>query len=96
MVDFEFAGAVFEWRGPAPFHFVRVPDDIAAEIKILAPTLTYGWGVIPAEVTIGGTTVTTSLFPKDGGYLVPIKDAVRKPESIALGDVVDLTLRLGR
>ena len=92
----EFTGDVFEWRGPAPFHFVRVPDDIAAEIKILAPTLTYGWGVIPAEVTIGNTTVTTSLFPKDGGYLVPIKDAVRKPESIALGDVVDLTLRLGR
>ncbi len=92
----EFSGDVFEWRGPAPFHFVRVPDDIAAEIKILAPTLTYGWGVIPAEVTIGNTTVTTSLFPKDGGYLVPIKDALRKPESIALGDVVDLTLRLGR
>lgn len=92
----EFTGDVFEWRGPAPFHFVRVPDDIAAEIKILAPTLTYGWGVIPAEVTIGNTTVTTSLFPKDGGYLVPIKDALRKPESIALGDVVDLTLRLGR
>lgn len=95
-MQIEFTGDVFEWRGPAPFHFVRVPDDIAAEIKILAPPLTYGWGVIPAEVTIGGTTVTTSLFPKDGGYLVPIKDALRKPESIALGDVVDLTLRLGR
>lgn len=74
---------------------MRVPDEIAVEIKILAPTLTYGWGVIPADVTIGNTTVTTSLFPKDGGYLVPIKDTLRKPESIALGDVVDLTLRLG-
>ncbi len=96
MVDFEFSGDVFEWRGPSPFHFVRVPDDIAAEITILAPTLTYGWGVIPAEVTVGATTVTTSLFPKDGGYLVPLKDALRKPEGINLGDVVDLTLRLGR
>jgi hypothetical protein len=95
-VQVEFSGDVFEWRGPAPFHFVRVPDEIAAEIKILAPTLTYGWGVIPAEATIGSTTVTTSLFPKDGGYLVPVKDALRKPESIALGDVVDVTLRLGR
>lgn len=95
-MQIEFSGDVFEWRGPAPFHFVRVPDEIAAEIKILAPTLTYGWGVIPASVTIGATTVTTSLFPKDGGYLVPIKDALRKPESIALGDVVDLSLSLGR
>ena len=96
MLNVEFTGDVFEWRGPSPFHFVRVPDDIATEIKLLAPTLTYGWGVIPTEVTIGSTTVTTSLFPKDGGYLVPIKDAVRRPESIALGDTVKLELRLGR
>ena len=96
MLNVEFTGDVFEWRGPAPFHFVRVPDDIAQEITILAPTLTYGWGVIPAEVRIGTTTVTTSLFPKDGGYLVPLKDALRKPEGVALGDTVSLELRLGR
>ena len=87
---------VFEWRGPAPFYFARVPDAIAAEIKFLAPTLTYGWGVIPATVTIGATTVTTSLFPKDGGYLVPLKDALRKPERVVLGDIVTIGLKLGR
>lgn len=95
-MEVTFTGEAFEWRGPAPFHFVQVPDEIAAEIRILAPTLTYGWGVIPAEVTIGDSTVTTSLFPKDGGYLVPLKDALRKPESIALGDNVTLSLSLGR
>ena len=87
---------VFEWRGPAPFYFARVPDAIAAEIKLLAPTFTYGWGVIPATVTIGATTVTTSLFPKDGGYLVPLKDALRKPERVVLGDIVTIDLKLGR
>ncbi len=94
-MECQFVADVFEWRGPAPFHFVRVPDDIAVEIKILAPTLTYGWGVIPAEVSVGATTVTTSVFPKDGGYLVPLKDALRKPEGIALGDTVTVDLRLG-
>lgn len=96
MHEFTFAGDVFEWRGPSPYHFVRVPHDVAAEIGILAPTLSYGWGVIPATVTIGSTTVTTSLFPKDGGYLVPLKDAIRKPENILIGDSRELTLLVGR
>ena len=87
-----FTGEVIEWRGPAPFYFVRVPDEQAVLIRDIAEMVTYGWGVIPATVTIGATTVTTSLFPKDGGYLVPIKNALRLPEKIELGSVVDVTL----
>jgi len=30
------------------------------------------------EVTIGFTRSTTSLFPKDGRYVVPLKSAIRK------------------
>ena len=85
---------MFEWRGPAPFYFARVTDEVAAEIKEVASIVTYGWGVIPATVTIGKTSYTTSLFPKDGGYLVPLKDAVRKPEKIAVGDLLHITLEL--
>ena len=95
-MNIEFDGVVIEWRGPAPFYFVAVPDDIALQIKELAPMLTYGWGVIPATVTIGAATITTSLFPKDGGYLVPLKDAIRKPEGITVGNAVTLELSLGR
>ena len=95
-MNYEFESVVFEWRGPAPFYFARVPEDTAAEIALVAPTLTYGWGVIPASVTIGSTTVTTSLFPKDGGYLVPLKDALRKPEGVSNGDAVRIDLTLGR
>ena len=38
---------------------------------------------------------TTSLFPKDGGYLLPLKDAVRKPSGINVGDevTVEMTIR---
>jgi Domain of unknown function (DUF1905) len=94
-MEFEFESVVFEWRGPSPFYFVAVPDDVAAEIKLIAPTLTYGWGVIPATVTIGSTTVTSSLFPKDGGYLVPLKDSLRKPEGVSDGVSVAIDLSLG-
>ena len=71
-MDLEFTDTVFEWRGPAPYHFVRVPVDDAALIQELAAGLTYGWGMIPVAVTIGGTTWTTSLWPKDGSYVVPL------------------------
>jgi hypothetical protein len=94
-MEYTFDSVVIEWRGPSPFHFATVPDDIAAEIKLAAPTLTYGWGVIPATVTVGATSVTTSLIPRDGGYLVPLKDALRKPEGFVIGDLIAVELRLG-
>jgi hypothetical protein len=94
-MEYTFDSFVIEWRGPSPFHFATVPDDIAAEIKLAAPTLTYGWGVIPATVTVGATSVTTSLIPRDGGYLVPLKDALRKPEGFEIGDEITVELRLG-
>lgn len=88
----EFRGETFEWRGPAPFVFVRVPSDDADEIRALAPLLTYGWGCIPVQARIGATEFTTSLFPRDGGYLVPVKVAVQRAEEIGVGDAVSVRL----
>jgi hypothetical protein len=95
LLELTFRGDAFVWRGPAPFHFVAVPADLADVIKSIAPMVTYGWGVIPVRVRIGGTEVKTSLFPKDGGYLVPLKDAIRHAEGIAEGDEVELRLSIG-
>ena len=94
-MDFTFVGDMFEWRGPSPFHFVRVPDDESQMIRDVASMVSYGWGVIPVTVSVGMTTVTTSLFPKDGGYLVPIKNAVRLSEEIKVGDAVHVNLSIG-
>jgi len=87
-----FSGEVWSWRGPSPYHFITVPDDESAEIEDVSALVTYGWGVIPVAARIGKTSWTTSLFPKDGGYLVPLKDAVRKAEGIAVGDTVAVQL----
>ncbi len=58
----------------------------------MASLVTYGWGAIPVTVRIGETAWTTSLFPRNGRYVVPLKDAVRKAEDLALGDTVDVEL----
>ncbi len=95
-MTFSFSGDIIEWRGPAPFYFVGVPEDIADAIGALAPTLTYGWGAIPATIRVGASEATTSLFPKNGGYFVPLKAAVRTPQHLMAGDVVTITVELGR
>jgi hypothetical protein len=89
-----FSGDVFEWRGPAPFYFVAVPDAESAEIKEVSSLVSYGWGVIPVSARIGKTEITTSLFPKQGKYLVPLKDVLRKPEGIVVGQTVEITLTI--
>jgi hypothetical protein len=93
-LELTFRGEIFSWRGPSPFLFVAVPEDDSAAIRAIASVVTYGWGVIPVEVRLGDTTWTTSLFPRDGRYLVPIKVLVQRAEHVGQGDVVDLELTI--
>lgn len=93
-MEFSFSNTVWEWRGPAPYHFVSVPLGIANEIKQLASAVTYGWGMIPVSGKIGATSFSTSLWAKNGTYAVPLKDAVRKAEGISIGDMVSVKLAL--
>ena len=85
-------GEIWFWRGPAPFHFVTVPPVESEMIHDVASVVTYGWGMIPATVTIGSTTVTTALWPKDGGYIVPIKKVLQAREGVKVDDVVEIVL----
>jgi hypothetical protein len=94
-MQLEFSGELWFWKGPAPWHFVTVPEDDAAEIAAVSALVTYGWGVIPVTAGIGGTAWTTSLFPKDGGYVVPVKTWVREAEALELGDLVTVRLTVG-
>ena len=94
VVELAFEGEVWEWRGPAPYHFVSVPDELCDEVRDAAEIVSYGWGMVPVAVSIGDTSWTTSLWPREGGYVVPLKDRVRRAEQIELGDVVGVELRV--
>lgn len=90
----EFHGEIIEWRGPAPYYFVEVPAEAATPLREAATAASYGWGMLPIHARIdGGTEWKTSLWPKDGAYLLPLKDAVRKPARLDAGDPVDVRLR---
>ena len=93
-MNLEFSGDIWFWRGPAPHHFVTVPNAESADLQEMSAEVTYGWGMIPVTAQVGRTQWTTSLFPKDGGYIVPLKDAVRKAEALEDGDEVTVRLSL--
>ena len=93
-MDLEFSGEIWHWRGPSPFHFITVPAEESEVITEVAPRASYGWGAIPVSVRIGQTAFTTSIFPKDGGYIVPVKAAVRRDEGLSIGDEVTVRLHL--
>jgi len=90
----EFESRIWYWRGPAPWFFVTVPDKQCNDLRAISGFVTYGWGMIPAKVRIGKTEWTTSLFPKDGSYIVPIKASVRKAEDLEEGDKVTIQLEV--
>jgi hypothetical protein len=94
-MEFHFDGPVVEWRGPAPFYFVVIPQVESSDIKVAATGVEY-WGQVPVVARIADTEFTTALFPRDGGYLLPVKDAVRKASGIDVDDIVTVALSVGR
>ena len=93
-MDLSFDGEVWFWRGPAPWHFVTVPEPTSEALSASSTRVSYGWGMIPVTARIGRTRWRTSLFPKDGSYVVPVKASVRTAEDIELGETVTVHLHV--
>ena len=76
-MEISFTSHMIEWRGPAPYYFISVPLEQSLQIKTFASAITYGWGVVYTHATIGETTWKTTLMPKEGLYLLPIRKVLR-------------------
>jgi hypothetical protein len=93
-MELSFRGEIWHWRGPSPFYFVTVPEQQCRDLRAVAAAVSYGWGCLPVTVTLGESTWQTSMFPKDGGYIVPVKAKVRRAEDVDEGMLVDLRLEV--
>ena len=94
-MDVAFEGPVVEWRGPAPYFFVRIPEEESEDIKLAAKGIEH-WGQVPVVVRINGHEFTTALFPRNGVYLLPLKVAARAGAGIGTEGVVSVALDVGR
>lgn len=93
-MNVQFSEIIFQWRGPSPYFFVAVPVEESDYLKSISGAVTYGWGMIPVTAQVGGTVWTTSLFPKDGRYLLPLKDKIRHAEKLNEGDEILVQLEV--
>lgn len=93
---YDLVATLWQYQGQASWHFVTLPRDVSAEVRSEFGGMAGGFGSLRVEVTIGGTTFRTSIFPdsKQGAYLLPIKAAVRRAESLQVGDEVRFRLRI--
>jgi hypothetical protein len=91
---YTFVAEVWEHDGPAGWHFLSLPDDVADDIDERHGHRAGGFGSVRVEVTIGATTWRTSLFPdtKRATYLLPLKQSVRADERLADGSTVQVRL----
>lgn len=98
MTDYEFTAPLAPWREDRPdaWVFAHLPTDVADEIADVAAPLERGFGSVRVEVTMGGSTWRTSLFPDShrGTYSLPVKREVRRAEGVEVGDVVRVRVRL--
>lgn len=94
MFEIEFTSTIFRWQGKAAWHFVALPEELSRDIDKWCGEMKAGWGSVRVKATIGQTTWGTSIFPDKSRntYILPVKAAVRKDESLADGDAVDVAL----
>jgi hypothetical protein len=105
--QWQFTGPLWIWKGknadssagggkpsPMSWHFLTITGAVADAIRAAAPGRSAAWGSVYVKVSLGGTSWETSVFPSKeaGGYLLPIKAAVRKKEAVGEGDVVTVAL----
>lgn len=81
-----FTADVWQWRGPAPYYFLTVPEPECALLRDVAEEISYGWGMVPVKVRLGHSEWETSLWPKDGGYVLPLRAVVRRSEGLEEGE----------
>jgi hypothetical protein len=95
---------LWRWQSataPAAWFFLTIEGEVADGIRFAAMSGQWldkrgGFGSARVAVTIGDTSWHTSVFPhrESGGWILPVKAAVRKAEGLAEGDAVTVTVNL--
>lgn len=95
-------GVLWRWTGGAnngTWHFLTIDGEAGDALSGTALMRRLegnarGFGSIRVSARIGGTSFATSVFPSkaDGGWILPLKAAVRKAEGIGEGDEVEVSL----
>jgi hypothetical protein len=97
-VEHTFTAPLWLWdaRRQDTWTFVTVPADVSADMSDEAEARgpRAGFGSIRVQVRLGEVTWRTSVFPDSGsgGFVLPVKAAVRRANGVQAGDEVTVHL----
>ena len=104
MEDFTVTTPLWRWQSataPAAWYFLTIAGEAADAIRLAAITGQWldgrrGFGSARVEARIGDSAWKTSVFPhrESGGWLLPVKAAIRKAEGLVEDDAVTVTVSL--
>lgn len=88
--SFEFEAELWIYEGPAAWHFLTLPAEIAEEIRQVGAGGAKAFGSVKVRARIGETEWDTSIFPdtERGSYLLPVKQKIRDKADLLVGDSV--------
>jgi hypothetical protein len=95
-LSYAFTATLWHYPGEAGWHFLTLPEELAAEIREETATLRRSFGSVKITATVTGHNWSTSLFPdsKSGTYLLPVKKAIRTAAGLEAGDQVTVHLEV--
>lgn len=93
--EHRFSAELWEADAADAWVFLTLPPEVSEEIREV-PRPPRGFGSVRVEVTVGGTTWRTSVFPdaRSRCYVLPVKRAVRQAEDLEVGDTAQVGLVL--
>jgi hypothetical protein len=93
-----FTAVLWVHDGPAGWHFLTLPPEVADDVRELGAAVRGGFGSVRVTATVGGTAWQTSVFPDagSGSFVLPVKKPVRASEGLRAGDRVRVELAVSR
>ena len=95
-LSYAFTATLWHYPGEAGWHFLTLPEEIAAEIREETAAFRRGFGSVKITARVSGHNWATSLFPdsRSGSYLLPVKKDVRTAAGLEAGDEVAVYLEV--
>lgn len=93
-VKYQFVNAPWLFNGSSGWVFISLPKKLASEIRKYFKMEEEGWGRLKVIAKIGNSEWRTAIWfdTKLNTYLLPLKSAIRKEESIEIENEVLITI----
>ena len=93
-LKYSFSGKLWKFQTKGSWFFVSLPKTLSKKIRDLHYVSEEGWGRLKTSARIKNTEWSTSIWydTKIGTYIIPVKAAVRKSESLSEDKLVKIYL----